>query len=210
MKLTKEQIQSIDDFLIKNKIKFIDVRLELIDHLATEFEQESKLSLLEDFLCTKKQFIKTFKKKRQKTVHWSYQRQLWTRFFMFFYKPNYLVYTILTGVIIYASITFLNPKASFIFCGLSLTIPLFISVFSNFKYEKPFKKIQSAQSVFGIMSLPSLFLFSLNVLKDSFIENAYLFAAYWFIGFLLNVSGVLEVKRRKAEIIDKYKSFIKI
>lgn len=51
--LSKEDIQFIECFLLKLNIKFIDVRLELTDHLATEFEQESKYILLEDFLKTK-------------------------------------------------------------------------------------------------------------------------------------------------------------
>ena len=42
MKLTKEQIKFIDDYLIKNKVKFWDVRLELIDHIVLGVEDLMK------------------------------------------------------------------------------------------------------------------------------------------------------------------------
>ncbi len=39
-KLTQTQLQFIDDYLIKNKVKYWDVRLELIDHIATLVEEK--------------------------------------------------------------------------------------------------------------------------------------------------------------------------
>jgi cation transport ATPase len=39
-KLTKIQLQFIDNYLIKNKVKYWDVRLELIDHIAALVEEK--------------------------------------------------------------------------------------------------------------------------------------------------------------------------
>jgi hypothetical protein len=38
MKLSKENIQFIEEYLIKNKVKFWDVRMELLDHIATDVQ----------------------------------------------------------------------------------------------------------------------------------------------------------------------------
>lgn len=38
MKLSKEQIHFIEEYLIKNKVKFWDVRMELLDHIATDIQ----------------------------------------------------------------------------------------------------------------------------------------------------------------------------
>lgn len=38
--LTKDQIQLIDDYLKKNKVKYWDVRMELLDHVASAIEKE--------------------------------------------------------------------------------------------------------------------------------------------------------------------------
>lgn len=40
MKLTKEEIQFIDQYLIKNKVKFWDLRLELLDHVVSSVEDK--------------------------------------------------------------------------------------------------------------------------------------------------------------------------
>ncbi len=42
IKLTKEQIQYIENYLIKNDVKFWDVRVELLDHIATAVEEKMK------------------------------------------------------------------------------------------------------------------------------------------------------------------------
>lgn len=40
MKLTKEEIKFIDDYLIKNEVKYWDVRLELLDHIVSAVEDK--------------------------------------------------------------------------------------------------------------------------------------------------------------------------
>ena len=35
MKLTKEQINYIDDYLKHHKVKYCDIRIELLDHIVT-------------------------------------------------------------------------------------------------------------------------------------------------------------------------------
>lgn len=43
MKLTKEEIKFIDDYLIKNEVKYWDVRLELLDHVVSAVEDIMKV-----------------------------------------------------------------------------------------------------------------------------------------------------------------------
>ncbi|MBC2843836.1 hypothetical protein [Winogradskyella flava] len=40
MKLTKEEIKYIENYLIKNEVKFWDVRLELLDHIVSAIEDK--------------------------------------------------------------------------------------------------------------------------------------------------------------------------
>jgi len=44
MKLTKDQIQYIDNYLIKNEVKYWDVRLELLDHIALSVEDHMNIN----------------------------------------------------------------------------------------------------------------------------------------------------------------------
>ncbi|SDM11169.1 hypothetical protein [Kriegella aquimaris] len=43
--LTKDQILFIDDYLKRNKVKYWDVRMELLDHVASAIEDELKKSI---------------------------------------------------------------------------------------------------------------------------------------------------------------------
>lgn len=61
MSLTKENIQFIDTYLINTDIQFIDVRMEMIDHIATAVEndmQENNHSFYDAF----KQYMVRYKK----------------------------------------------------------------------------------------------------------------------------------------------------
>lgn len=40
IELTKEEIKFIDNYLIKNDIKFWDIRLELLDHIISSVEDK--------------------------------------------------------------------------------------------------------------------------------------------------------------------------
>ena len=40
MKLTKDEIKYIDNYLLKNEVRFWDVRLELLDHIVSSVEDK--------------------------------------------------------------------------------------------------------------------------------------------------------------------------
>ena len=50
MKLTKKEIKYIDNYLIKSKVKYWDVRVELLDHIASAVEEKIEKDLLENIL----------------------------------------------------------------------------------------------------------------------------------------------------------------
>jgi hypothetical protein len=209
MKLTKEDIKLIDDFLIRNNVKFIDVRLELIDHLASEYEQESNYSILEDYLNTKRVFIKDFIKKRQKTIHWSYQAQLWKRLSYFFYKPDYFLGGILLFIIVLFVILNYGEKAGLGLFTILIVLSQLGAIFWYLKSNKSLKKVQSAQPLLSIMSLPALFLYGFTPIKEYVLENQTVFIAYVFMAILFNITGLIEVLNQKNKVITRYQSILK-
>lgn len=46
MKITKEQIDYIDAYLVKKGVTYLDVKLEIIDHIASEIEEKIELENL--------------------------------------------------------------------------------------------------------------------------------------------------------------------
>ena len=52
MKLTKEQITYIDDYLKHHKVKYWDIRIELLDHIVTTVEEKLEKGILSSlYLC---------------------------------------------------------------------------------------------------------------------------------------------------------------
>lgn len=67
MTLSKEQIVFIDDYLKSKSLKYWDIRLEIVDHLASKLEQEPNLLLDDDLL--KQEFGDFFQiKKREQLI----------------------------------------------------------------------------------------------------------------------------------------------
>lgn len=80
MKLTAEQIQQIDDYLVKDKIFYDDIRLELIDHIASHFE--NTLQAGDDFTQGLKAYMNSHQKvklltaaRAQEKVHDAYYKK---------------------------------------------------------------------------------------------------------------------------------------
>jgi cation transport ATPase len=209
MNLSKEEIKFIDDFLIRNRVKFVDVRLELVDHLATEFQEESNYSLLEDYLNSKLFFIRDFVRKRQKSFHWSYQKQLWKRLSYFFYKPTYFLTAVLLLVIVsFLTLNYGEKGGGWIFIIL-IVLSQLGAIYVYIKSNKSLKKVQSAQPLLSVMSLPSLFLYSFAYIKEYLLENQAVFVSYVFVAILFNISGFIELLNIKREVIQKYQLLIK-
>lgn len=208
MKLKKEEIKFINDFLIDQKIKYLDLRSELIDHLATEFEEKSDYNLIEDYLITKVNFIKDFAKKQQKAIHWSYQKQLWVQFAKFFYMPRFLLPLIGLVALSYMSLQLFGLKAFSHICFFVLLILILYPLFYQIKYSNAVKKVQSMQSLFTITALPSVFLYAFNPFKDVLLENPLLLIIYYSFSILLGLSAVIIIENDRKKVLEKYHQLV--
>ncbi|MDR6968725.1 hypothetical protein J2X31_002751 [Flavobacterium arsenatis] len=69
MKLTQENIEEINTVLIKNHVHYIDLRIEIIDHLCSELEnfEEPFESVFPTFFESKKEIVQSMKQSHLKT-----------------------------------------------------------------------------------------------------------------------------------------------
>ncbi len=232
-RLSKDQIQFIDNYLIKHKVTFLDVRAELLDHIISVVEEKVNkgISFNEALLDAHKSFgnklgnytspsfekklyysnkgFKKFLQERHKAIHWSCQKQLWRRVLMFFYKPKGILLTVILLAVMFFSLKLFNEKTIKYIFLFSIALPSIFAFFSHFKKSKFFKKIQSSHSLFGIMSLPSLFLYCLSPLMDVLFSNNYLLIGYWLISILFNLAGLFEIYKGKNDILKKYSILLK-
>ncbi|MFS4492784.1 hypothetical protein [Maribacter sp. 2308TA10-17] len=209
MKLSNEQIQYIDNYLQFLNVKHLDVRVELIDHLASEFETTSEFVLLEDFIRTKKTFVKQFQKDLHTKKHWAYQKRLFKRIFRYFTKPKYIIISLCIVVLIYMTILNSSGKITEYLFIASVLIPQVLHLYIYNKPKDMHKKIQSAQYILSIMSFPSLFLYASFPVLELIPQNPIYFASFWFLALISNFAGLEEVILCKRQVLQQFKQLVK-
>ncbi len=92
MKLTKENIQFIDNYLKNSEVIYYDIRMEMLDHVATAIEQKMKSEQL-DFYDAFKSYMLAHKKEILKgNKFWSiYSKETILNFLKFLRHPFMIV-----------------------------------------------------------------------------------------------------------------------
>jgi len=105
MKLLKENIQSIDNYLKHQGFEYFDIRLEMVDHVANAVEEKMEVEKL-NFYDAFKSYMISHKKeimKRSKTDVWSlYSLHSIKQFLLFLINP----YNVFLGLLLFFVIKF--------------------------------------------------------------------------------------------------------
>jgi hypothetical protein len=192
MKLTKEDIQFIDQYLIKNDIKFWDVRTELLDHIVSAVEDkigkegisfnEALLEVHQGFgnklghykypsfekkLYYSNKGFKQFSLQKQKELGKNYRRLHREGLKNLLNSPKFLLEYVLFGIMFYFA--FLNfVKLSLVFGLISLMIPTFYSGFHSIKHKMARRSL-NISSLTMMMALPwTLFNLSLQIFNMTY------------------------------------------
>ncbi|PQJ79855.1 hypothetical protein [Polaribacter porphyrae] len=211
--ITEKQQAFLEDY-IKRKKRFSNPEdlNELIDHLVTDFEHTGNGNISK-YLADNSSFIFNFQgssKNLETSIHWKYQRELWQIFLRFFYKLKYLPYTFFTIFCLYNFFFHLHlqPKTlGFIIISI-LVILMIISFVLTYHKSKRIRKLTSFKHLFNVMSLPNLTLYAFTSLADFFKENKLLFLIYALIAFGLYISGILLIKNKRKQILEKHKHLL--
>jgi hypothetical protein len=199
MKLTKEEIKFIDSYLIKNKVKFWDVRLELLDHIVSAVEDKIikdgvsfNEALLEVHRGFGNQFIefgtqknKIFEKglyqsnigfqkftnKKQKELARKYRKTTWRHIIVKLTSIKFLLEYI-AFVLVFLSIYKYYPKSSFILGLLVLMIPTIYSSYYSIKDKSTRKSLNFSMTLTSGMLLWSMYNLSFYILKDFYGDMA--------------------------------------
>ncbi|KAA2219225.1 hypothetical protein [Maribacter flavus] len=208
MAISKEEVIYIDNYLKFLGVKYMDIRLEILDHLASEFENIQEPTSLGDFLRTKRSFVKRYENQWQKAKHWAHQRALIKRIIGYFYKPNQLFIPICIGIFFGFNATLLPKSLIAISFCISLIVPQCIHFYIYYKPEGIYKNIQSAKYILSIMALPSIFMYLMGIMAPIIKESPTVFYAYWFFAMVFNIAGLQEVMTLKRQIVKTYSKLI--
>lgn len=171
MAITKEEVLYIDNYLKFLGIKYIDIRLEILDHLGSKFESTQEPITLEDFLRTKRPFVRNYENQWQKAKHWGHQKTLIKRILGYFYKPSQLFIPICIGIFLWLHVTLLTAGLIAVSFCISLIVPQCIHFYIYYKPEGIHKKIQSAKYILSIMALPSIFMYLMGIMAPIIKES---------------------------------------
>ena len=92
MKVSKQEIQFIDNYLQKHDVVFVDIRAEMVDHIAAAVEEKMAKEGIDFYDAFKSYMIansKAILKNNKK--NWSFSLSQIKKFFFFLVKPQMLV-----------------------------------------------------------------------------------------------------------------------
>ncbi len=194
MKLTKEQIGFIDNYLKNSGINYIDIRYEMVDHIATEleinladykggalhndiFREHFKAYMVKNkaqFLASNKQFAKTARKRAFKLILKNIVR------------PTSLLLTPLLFIVLYKAIPMAGIETVKDILHITYTVLLIaIVLFDKFNYKTKTEKFSVVDKMISgcLIAVYVVFVF---VRPDKIISNPLWLSAYYtlFIAFI--------------------------
>lgn len=208
MQLTKEQIQQIDNILKEKGIKFWDVRLEMIDHIANDIEESSN-----NTECFSKTINSTLEKlgfnenlnslinEKQKKIKKEFRNKTVKELISFFTNWRTLSFYVLYLLI---GINQINNKTFFISSMIIIFAFAVIQVvFSLVKHHKVYKSIHLLNAMINITAVTSLLVLFLNIPR--LINENYKFTNEYILFVCLFISPLTYASIKV--FIDTYKKY---
>ncbi|WP_396165765.1 hypothetical protein [Flavobacterium sp.] len=162
MKLTKDDIVFIDTYLIKNEVIYVDIRLEVLDHIALAVEQKMEVDN-QDFYDAFKDFMVQHKKEilRNNKTHSGFNLHAAQNFLLFLIKPYWLVFVVVLFLFFkyvkvnsYFSQNFTFGNLIFVMIA---SIALFQFVYFYVYLKKRFYSIEKSGAVLAIIYFAQIF-----------------------------------------------------
>ena len=184
MKLTKEEIKFIDNYLTNADVKHIDIRLEMIDHVATAIETEMQNGDKRGFYYIFKDYMVENKRKLLKENN-KFINSTTQKVFLKFLKQLISPICILTFLSLFSVLKYLNGNYDLIqfryWFGVSpLVVFILFGVFQikqsgQYKIGR-FSGIERLQLIFWIVYQFNFFAFSFSRIKTiNEYENFFVF-----------------------------------
>lgn len=201
MKLTMQHISEIEDFVSKKGIKYLDVQMEIVDHVASAVEEKMDSNPAVGFEEALKQTHSSFgifgfggmEDAIVNGLGKKYNKLFWKQFGALF-GPKYILFVLLFGYLVYKSHVLMNDHQQLLIIFLLVTIALVaIITILGFKFKRYHRLLVYRTSVSYVMFVGSfLQIFNLLLNKTS---DAEIFGANrnFLIGAIVSVVFVLYV-----------------
>lgn len=201
MKLTKEQIQFIDQYLQKADVIFVDVRSELTDHIASAVEEKMELEEL-SFYDAFKAYMVVNKKMLLASNRRNFKnfKNASVSFSKTFIKPQNIIFAImlLFGFRYANQLISLEMMSQALFCIIFLFV--FVQAIYTFVIiRKRYLYLENSSSVLLVIYYVNLFsngfvLHSKNFIGNQFSIVVTLFLLFAYVGYCVTTIRKFRIK----------------
>lgn len=207
--ITDKQLAFLEDYIKRKKVYFeTEERLELIDHLICDFEENGNGNISE-FLANKSSFIFNYKSSRKESVHWAYQKELWKIFFSFFTHLKTIPLVLFIVVLFYELINRFSEKTVSIIFILFIIVPTVFGLIKTYHKKKEVRSLIEFKYLANIMALPNIFLYVLAPFREFWFSNKWIALTYLSIGVFLNFAGMSLILNKRKRIFKKYSHLLR-
>ncbi|WP_339659594.1 hypothetical protein [uncultured Polaribacter sp.] len=209
--ITEKQLTFLEDFLKRKYPSITDeTRIELSDHLVSDFEATSENGNLSQYLSNELEFIRKFVFEGTNNHQKRYSKQTWKQFFSFFTDVKSLPFTISVLILFYFLAENLTDKwlwGSFV---IIQGIIFLASVFFGMINKKKLRKLDEVKYLgadiwlsYILVQLPSVFGFDSYIMTNSFV-----FTIYASFTIIYAVAAYTVVREKRKIILEKYKHLL--
>lgn len=202
MQLSAENLKFIDTYLQNSGVFYYDIRLELVDHIATAVETKMNSDNLDFYNAFKNYMVEnksSLMKLNKESVGISWQTL--NPFLVFLIKPLMLV----LAIAIYAFYSFVNVHSFFseqftineLFFVLIVSLALFQIIYFHVLLKRRYFTIEKIGSILGILYYFQLFFVPAYENKKSSALTLSIIT-YFFVGYVLYFySKIIDFKKTK-------------
>ncbi len=220
MELQQKYIKRIDSFLERLECEYIDIRFEMVDHIATEIEE--KVTNYDDFFQKKGMrgkflgYMMTRKKELLELYYQQSKKQFWFNF-KFIFKSIFkeLLNIEYIGLVVFSFVLmYYTVQLNIIYTAFFMLVVGVLSfAYSSFVFNKEVKKYGKLRLVHTFISMSSFPLLLMNPIYNAMLliknndteEMAYIVSYYYLIYIIFNTLLVIIFIKNRNVFKEKYK-----
>jgi uncharacterized membrane protein SirB2 len=218
MKLTTEQIEYVENYIISKDIKWYELQVELTDHMVTSMEEfwekDPELTFHQVKQYAENIFVgdssfKSIEKQRKRILQKEYRKVQWKMI------TDYLKFPKIFGsiLLVYLSYTFsayfVSPQKylAVLFCSLAIVGLLYVHYWRKSKEieGKYFLILETLNPTLLVFSFPSLGMSITTQLKEELLQHQWLvlfFCCIWVLGMLFSITAI-HLQKKTIENVKK-------
>jgi hypothetical protein len=218
MKLTTEQIECVENYIISKDIKWYELQVELTDHMVTSMEgfwkKNPELAFHQVKQYAENIFVgdysfKSIEKHRKRILQKEFRKVQWKMITDYLKFPKIFGSILLVYLAYTFSAYFVSPQKylAVLFCSLAIVGLLYVHYWRKSKEIKGkyFLTLETLNPTILVFSFPSLGMSITTQLKEELLQHQWLvlfFCCIWVSGMLFSITAI-HLQKKTIENVKK-------